>query len=226
MKTTTTLGLLLLLVVPACGPLVSDSSEEAELSLTTDKPGVIYTLEIPEALKGDHPDKRKARARMMDAAMEVYEEVRMTLKAERPFGEKSRAIRELLASRPEEAEERWLLEQMVALHLLEAYDAQYMETADVAEVGFYTRLLVKHESPNADLILKGLHAVRNSWTEAEIAAAARTAVAQAKAWLEKACPGCRLGLDPATEARVQDAQSAHVEAVRRAASELSSWIDP
>ncbi len=226
MKTTTIIGLLLLLVFPACGPPVNDLSQEAAPPVATDQPDVFYTLGVPEALRGDHEDKRKARARMMDATMDVYIEVRLMMKAKRPFGETSRAVRELLVNHPEEAEERWMLEQMVALKMLDAYDEQYAVPADAAEVGFYTRMLVKHENPNADLILKGLRVVRDSWTEAEVAAAARTAVAEAEAWLEEVCPGCKKGNDPALEGRMQDAQSTRVEAVSKAAGELSAWIAP
>jgi len=224
MKRTSVVGGLLLLLISACGSPVGELEGERHLSQVSTEPGVIYPIAMPDVLKGDTPAQRAARARSMDATMEVYEDVRKILKSDRSMSEKSRAARALLDNQRAAPEARWLLEQVVALHMMAAYDPESRNTADVEDVGLYTRLLVKHKNPSADLILKGLHAVRGSWTEDEVAVAARTAITQAEAWLDRVCVGCKTGVE-AADVPIQEARSMRSVTVSKAVAELAGLIE-
>jgi hypothetical protein len=110
----------------------------------------------------------------------------------------TRARLQLLAGTPHQS----YAEQVLATRLLNHYLAQNrltqvaptilaqqkLTSAQQQVVGFATELLIRNGSPNADLLAATLTTLKGYWTDVQIAASARQAIATAQAWLAERTP--------------------------------------
>ena len=86
---------------------------------------------------------------------------------------------------PEAASE---LRQTVAAMMVQRHLAA--DTPDMAAVGRYTDLLVAEDSPNAHLVASALTALKPTWGEARVHAAAAKTEAIATDYIARTCAGC------------------------------------
>lgn len=84
--------------------------------------------------------------------------------------------------------EQSVLRQTVASLMIQRHlDAP---DSDVAAVERYAQMLLDDQSPNAHLIAEALPALRATWGEARVRAAAAKAATDATEYLDRTCPAC------------------------------------
>lgn len=109
------------------------------------------------------------------------------IRSDAPLADKDAAVAALLDEHA--APERFVLRQSVAAPMLARHLAA--GSTDLGAIGRYTRALVADRNPSADLLAPALAELRGAWTDAEIAAAARSTHAAASAWLADNCAECQ-----------------------------------
>ena len=80
------------------------------------------------------------------------------------------------------------LRQTVASAMIQRHLAA--ATPDMSAVGRYTQILLDEQSPNAHLLAQALPALKPTWGEARVHAAAERASTEGAAYLVKTCPTC------------------------------------
>ena len=61
---------------------------------------------------------------------------------------------------------------------------------EINAVSFATRLLIKNNNPNADLIVASLSVLKGHWPEEKLEASARQMAEATTTWLERTCLAC------------------------------------
>ncbi len=105
------------------------------------------------------------------AADEVDDRVRSVLQRSEPFPYRA------------------YVEQYAACRMLEIWLTDGRPEA-LAQIGHYTSTLLRHDNPDASLLLQSLTALRPVWSEERIRNAARKTIVAATRWTERVCPDC------------------------------------
>ncbi len=170
---------------------------------------------------------RTQRRTLMRAHLEALDEIGALAESRKvPNADELEGYQHFLA-RHVQAGYHFLLEQSIAFFITEPILLEKNETGqdvlidsrkgsfsedELRALSFSTRLLLKNDNPNADLIATSLTALDGYWSKEEIRSSARQARAAALAWLEEVCGTCNSSLGKAYPDAANQRHAAIVEA--------------
>ena len=221
--------LTLVLVCSACEPVTTNAPTVDDLTdlqgktTATYEPSNYAIYGMPAAFyeqttKEQRIDAGRAAA---GAGIETMGYLRLNV----PIAEKHRKAYALLKAHT--GLEWYSLQEMISTTMVELL---LRETEpNVEALGFYTRLLVQNENPNADFIAKALILLEGHWTPEDIAISARASTQAAVKWLNKTCPDCASKATYTSDqmqARAQLGHQAKFTAISEALNDLNRIANP
>lgn len=204
---------LVVMLLAGCDDGAATISSETSVTPFVAESRIAFQYGTPEALQSSNFTGEEAEAvrlknrRLMIAHLRAFKTIRAELASdELSIAQKQRLAEELLAKHEGEPM-MYLLEQTIGIRLMaqvmgDGTVASILDKADQtfslsrseqAAVGFATRLLVRNDNPNADVIARALHALDGYWTAEQIETTAHQAADAATSWLDDECAACDKG---------------------------------
>ena len=179
-------GLLTVLLASACetnsGSVVESPPQEVQRATFT--PFKTDPKLVDIELNGTEEEKAYVQNLSLEASNGISA-ARAAIRGNNTWQEVDLAVREEL-TRFEEHPMRQKVEQLVA-HTMLRERLLSTETSEekLEAVGFYTRLLVDNDNPDAAVVLPALQALDGYWTGDEVASYAEKSSQLAEAWLDR-----------------------------------------
>ena len=193
------------LLLSACDADVSPVSPDAERRGEAAENAVVIPYGNPPATERLDFDSPGAAALREQYGL-TRSRLAGLLRQEGPLAQKDKSVQEFLESTSSSPLAPYL-EQYASHRMLTALLDE--DSPNVELVGFYTRILVRNDNPDAEIIHRALRHLGETWPKADIRRATTSTVRHALRWAERVCPNCA----GASSAKVSP--DAGVEAKRR-----------